>query len=71
MDADVRRDVITLDSGGSAGIPLASEIQVVGAFASNMFLTNVFLGEAVNNQCVPTRFSCENLAFVVFAANPS
>lgn len=46
MDSDVRGDVVTLDSGGAAGIPLASEIQVVGALATNMFLTDVFLSRA-------------------------
>lgn len=43
MDADVRGDVVTLDSGGSARVPLASEVQVVGALAADMALTDVLL----------------------------
>jgi hypothetical protein len=35
--------VITLDGGGAARVPLASEAQVVCAFATNMALTDVFL----------------------------
>lgn len=43
MDTDVRGNVITLDGGCSARVPLASQVQVVGALATNMSLTNVFL----------------------------
>ena len=44
MHTNVRRDVITLDSGSTAVAPLASKIQVVGALAPNMALTDVVLG---------------------------
>ena len=43
MHADVRGDVITLDSGGTAVAPLAGEVQVVGALAANMTLADVIL----------------------------
>jgi hypothetical protein len=43
MNADVRRNVITLHSRGSATVPLASQVQVVGAFATNVALANVLL----------------------------
>lgn len=43
VDANVRGDVITLDSGRTAVAPLAGEIQVVCALASNMALTDVVL----------------------------
>jgi len=49
MDANVRRDVVTLDSGGAARIPLAGEIQVVGALATNMLLADVFLSQVSPN----------------------
>jgi hypothetical protein len=45
MDADVRGDVVALDSGGAALVPLAGEVQVVGALAANMLLADVFLAE--------------------------
>lgn len=43
MDADVRSDVISLDSGGTAVAPLAGQVQVVGALTTNMALANVIL----------------------------
>jgi hypothetical protein len=43
MNANVRSDVVTLDSGGAAGVPLASEIQVVCALAANMAFADVFV----------------------------
>lgn len=43
MDPDMRGDVISLDGRGAAGIPLASQIQVVGALATNMLLTDVLV----------------------------
>ncbi len=46
MDADVRGDVIPLDRGGPTRVPLASEVQVIGALATNMALTDVLLGKA-------------------------
>ena len=47
VDADVGRDVVTLDGGGAAGVPATGQIQVVGALASDVLLTDVFL-ERVN-----------------------
>lgn len=43
MDTNVRRDVVALDRGGTAGTPLTSQVQVVGALAADMALTHVFL----------------------------
>ena len=43
VNADVRGDVVALDRGGPARVPLAREVQVVGALATDMTLTNVFL----------------------------
>ena len=43
MDADMRCDVITLDGGRAACAPLASQVEVVGAFATDMSLANVVL----------------------------
>ena len=43
MDSDVRCDVVALDRGGAARIPLASEAQIVGALASNMALADMVL----------------------------
>jgi hypothetical protein len=44
MHTNVRGDMITLDSRGPAVTPLASEVQVVGALAADMALTDVILG---------------------------
>ena len=43
VNTDVRGDVVTLDGGCPAGVPLAGEVQVVGALAANMALTDVLL----------------------------
>lgn len=43
MDANVRGDVVAFDGGGTAGTPLTSQVQVVGALAADMTLTDVFL----------------------------
>lgn len=43
MHTNVRGDVVTLDGGGVAVAPLASQVQVVGAFAANMALADVVL----------------------------
>lgn len=43
VNTDVRCDVVTLYSRSTAISPLASQIQVVGALAPNMALTNVVL----------------------------
>lgn len=51
MHSNVRCDVVSLDSGGAAGIPLAREAQIVGAFAAYMSVTNVFLQEDIVSKC--------------------
>lgn len=43
MDADVRGNVVALDSGGAASVPLAGQVQVVGALTAHMLLTDVLL----------------------------
>jgi len=43
VDADVGGDVVAFDGGGSAGSPLAGEIEVVGALTPNMALADVVL----------------------------
>lgn len=43
VNTNVRRDVVTLHSSGTAVTPLASQVQVVGALATNMAFTNVVL----------------------------
>jgi hypothetical protein len=43
MYANVRSDVITLDSRSAAIAPLASEVQVVGALAADMALADMVL----------------------------
>lgn len=43
MNTDMRSDVVALHRGGAARVPLACEVQVVGALATNMLLANVFL----------------------------
>jgi hypothetical protein len=43
VHANVRCDVVALDRGGAAVAPLAGQVQVVGALATNMALTNVIL----------------------------
>lgn len=43
VNADVRSDVVSLDGGGTASTPLASQVQVVGALAANMALADVIL----------------------------
>jgi hypothetical protein len=45
VNANMRGNVITLYSGGTAVTPLASQIQVVCALATNMALANVVLGD--------------------------
>jgi len=46
VDADVRGDVVSLDRGGAARVPLARQVQVVGALAANMLLAKVVLGRS-------------------------
>lgn len=43
MNADVGGDMITLDSCGVASAPLAGQVEVVGAFTSNVTLANMLL----------------------------
>lgn len=43
VDTDVRSNVISLDGGGAAVAPLTGQVQVVGALATNVTLTNVIL----------------------------
>jgi len=43
MDTDVRGDVISLDRGSSARVPLASQVEVVCALATNMALANMLV----------------------------
>lgn len=43
MDTDMRRDVITLDGSSPAGVPLAGQIEVVGALSAYMSLADVVL----------------------------
>jgi hypothetical protein len=43
MHANVRGDVVAFDGGGSAGTPLAGEVEVVGALAADMALADVVL----------------------------
>jgi hypothetical protein len=43
VNTDVRGDVVSLDCGGAAVAPLACQVQVVGAFATNVTLTDVVL----------------------------
>jgi hypothetical protein len=43
MDTNMGGDVVALDGGGVAVAPLASQVQVVGALATDMALADVFL----------------------------
>jgi hypothetical protein len=43
MHSNMRRDMIALDSGSTTVAPLASQVQVVGAFATDMAFANVVL----------------------------
>lgn len=43
VDANVRGDMVALDSRGVASAPLASQVQVVGALATDMTLADVLL----------------------------
>lgn len=49
MDTDVRGDVVTLHRCGAARVPLASQVEVVGALPSNVPLTDVVLGRGLAN----------------------
>lgn len=43
MHTDMRGDMVALDGGSVAVAPLAGQVQVVGAFATDMALADVFL----------------------------
>jgi hypothetical protein len=43
VDANVRGDVVALDGGGPARVPLARQVEIVGALAPNVFLADMFL----------------------------
>lgn len=43
VDTNMRGDMVTFHSGGAAVAPLASQVQVVGALATDMALANVIL----------------------------
>jgi hypothetical protein len=43
VNTDMRRDVVALDCCCSALVPLARQVQVVGALAANMLLTDVLI----------------------------
>ena len=43
VDTNVRGDVVTLDGCGAARVPLAGQVEVVGALPSNVPLTDVVL----------------------------
>jgi hypothetical protein len=45
VNTNVRSDVVSLDRGGAAIAPLAGQVQVVGALATNVTLTDVILYE--------------------------
>lgn len=43
VNANVRGNVVTLDRGGMAAPPRTGEAEIVGALASHMTLTDMFL----------------------------
>lgn len=43
MDSNMRGDMVALDSGYPALCPLTLQIQIVGAFPTNVLLADVFL----------------------------
>jgi hypothetical protein len=44
VDADMGSDVVTLNGGGTAGVPSTGQVQVISALPSNMLLTDMVLG---------------------------
>lgn len=50
MHTDMRGDVVALDGGSIAVAPLAGQVQVVGAFAADMALADVFLSDPPRGQ---------------------
>ena len=57
VDPDVGGDVVTLDGGGAARIPLAGEAEVVCALAANMAVTDVLLEEMISARAGMTRLT--------------
>ena len=51
VNTDVRRDVVTLHSRSSAVAPLTCQVEVVGALATNMALTDVVLFDVQHWSC--------------------
>lgn len=43
MNADVRGDMVTLDGGGATCAPLAGQVEIVGALATDVALAYVIL----------------------------
>lgn len=43
MDTDVRGDVVAFNRCGAAATPLASQVEVIRAFPTDVALANVFL----------------------------
>jgi hypothetical protein len=43
VDTDVRSDVVALNRSGAAVAPLAGQVQVIGALAANVTLTDMVL----------------------------
>jgi hypothetical protein len=43
VDTDVRGDVVALHGGGATRVPLAGEVQVIGALATNMALADMIV----------------------------
>lgn len=52
VNTDMRSNMITLHRGGAARVPLACEVKVVGALATNVLLANVFLFIMLGNRHV-------------------
>lgn len=44
VNANVRSDVVTLDGGGATCAPLAGQVEVVGALATDVAFADVILG---------------------------
>lgn len=43
MDSNVRGDVVAFDGGSAAATPLTRQVEVVGALAAHVSVTDVFL----------------------------
>lgn len=43
VDSNVRGDVVTLDRRGAAATPLTGQVEVVGGFAADVALADMFL----------------------------